>query len=106
MPFIKLHEIEEREPVSGYKVRFIHSAHMTFAYWTITAGAVLPSHAHPHEQVANVIEGQLELTVGGEARPLGAGSVAIIPSNVVHSARALTECHVIDVFYPIREDYR
>lgn len=26
--------------------------------------------------------------------------------HVPHSGRALTDCRVIDVFYPVREDYR
>jgi quercetin dioxygenase-like cupin family protein len=79
---------------------------MTFAHWLIQAGAVLPDHAHPHEQVANVIAGEFELTINGETQRLGPGSVGIIPRHARHSGRAITQCHIIDVFYPIREDYR
>jgi len=79
---------------------------MTFAHWKITAGATLPEHAHVHEQVVNMIEGVFELTISGETRKLNQGSVAIIPSKALHSGKALTDCRIIDVFYPIREDYR
>ena len=33
------------------------------------------------------------------------GDVAIIPSNIRHAGYAETDCQIIDVFYPIREDY-
>ena len=106
MPFLKLEELPIKQPFPGFKVRFVHSATMTFAHWNIEAGAFLPEHSHPHEQVANVIQGEFELTINGETRRLGPGSVGIIPSNAVHSGRAITRCHIIDAFYPIREDYR
>ena len=79
---------------------------MTFAHWDIEPGALLPEHSHVHEQVCNVIQGEFELTIDGESRVLKAGDVGIIPSNAVHSGRAVTQCHVIAVFHPIREDYR
>jgi quercetin dioxygenase-like cupin family protein len=106
MAFIDLQVIEQRQPFPGYRVRFVHSTNMTFAYWDIDAGAALPEHSHPHEQVLNMQEGQFELTIDGKSQVLGAGSVAIIPSNAVHSGRAITACRITDVFYPIREDYR
>ncbi|MBM3832427.1 MAG: cupin domain-containing protein [Verrucomicrobia bacterium] len=106
MPFVNPSESRLREPFPGFKVHFVHSDKMTFAHWTIEAGAVLPEHSHPHEQVANVLDGIFELTVDGETKQLGPGSVGIIPSNAVHSGRAITNCRIIDAFYPIREDYR
>lgn len=106
MPFLRIDEIKEREPFPGFKVHFVHSANMTFAHWMIEAGAILPRHSHPHEQVANVLAGEFELTIDNETRILRAGSVAIIPSNAMHSGKAITPCWIIDAFYPIREDYR
>ena len=106
MPFLRLSDIEEKRPLPGFTVRFIHSETMTFAHWEIEPGAILPEHSHSHEQVCNVIHGEFELTISGGSRVLKAGDVGIIPSNAVHSGRALSGCHVIDVFHPIREDYR
>lgn len=106
MPFISLDEVTEAAPLPGFKVHFVHSETMTFAYWRIEAGSVLPEHSHHHEQVATVTEGQFELTIGGETQVMKPGSVAIIPSNSPHSGRALSACRIIDAFYPIREDYR
>jgi quercetin dioxygenase-like cupin family protein len=77
---------------------------MTVAHWEVEKGALMPEHSHPHEQVANVVEGRFELTVAGELQVLDRGSVAIIPPNTPHSGKAITHCRLIDVFHPIRED--
>lgn len=104
--FFELDQIEQREIVPGYRARFIHSGNNTLAYWDVDAGAALPDHHHPHEQVANVLEGTFELTVAGETRLCKAGSVAVIPPDVPHSGVAKTRCRILDIFYPVREDYR
>ncbi len=106
MPFLNLSELEARDLVPGFKVKFVHSDTMTFAHWDIQEGALLPEHSHPHEQVGNVIKGEFELTIDGVSQILGPGGIGIIPSNAVHSGRGMSRCHVIDVFHPIREDYR
>ncbi|HKS35719.1 MAG TPA: cupin domain-containing protein [Verrucomicrobiae bacterium] len=106
MPFLKLDDSPSREIFPGFHVDFVHSANMTFAHWTIKAGAELPKHSHMHEQVVNMIEGEFELAINDETRRLGPRNVAIIPSNAVHSGKAITDCRIIDAFYPIREDYR
>ena len=105
MNLIKLYEMPEREMVPGYHAKFVHSENVTLAYWSIEEGNALPKHAHPHEQVVNLIEGSFEVTVDGEVKVLEPGSIVVIPPNKMHSGRALTPCRIIDVFYPIRTDY-
>ena len=99
-------KLPPREIFPGFTGRFFHTDKMTFAYWEIAMGASLPEHHHPHEQVVNVIEGQFEMTVGGETRILRNGEILAIPSNVKHSGRAITNCIILDTFAPVREDYR
>jgi quercetin dioxygenase-like cupin family protein len=106
MPRIELSSIEPREIVTGYSARFIHTPNMTFSYLDVKAGSALAEHAHPHEQVAHVLEGEFELTVEGEPMRFGPGTVIVIPSNVRHSGLAVTDCKLLDVFTPVREDYR
>ena len=106
MAFIDLVDISEREIVPGYRARFVHGDKLTLAYWEVDPGAELPQHSHPHEQVANVLEGKFELTVDGESRVLEPGQVAVIPGGVPHSGKAITNCRLLDVFQPVREDYR
>lgn len=106
MPFVELTRVAEREMFPGFRARFVHTERTTQAFWNIAAGAELPEHAHPHEQVSNVIRGRFEMTVDGETQTLEPGSVCVIPSGVKHRGRALTDCFIIDVFSPVREDYR
>jgi len=106
MVFQDLKDINEREIVPGYRARFIHSNNMTLAYWDVDPGAALPEHSHPHEQIANVLEGQFELTVAGKSQILEPGQVAVIPSDVPHGGRAITACKLLDAFHPCRDDYR
>lgn len=98
--------VPPRTVIPGFEGRFAHSTTMTFVDWRIAAGAVLPEHAHPHEQVIHVFEGRLEVTVDGVTSVLSAGMVGVVPPGRPHAGRALTDCHVLDVFSPIREDYR
>jgi quercetin dioxygenase-like cupin family protein len=100
-----LKHIAEREVVKGYNGKFIHSDHMTMAYWRIEAGHDLPEHHHEHEQVVNVLSGQFELTLDGQPILLERGKVLVIPSNVPHAGRSITDCEILDVFQPVREDY-
>jgi len=65
---------------------------------------VLPEHAHPeHEQANVVLEGRIELTIGGETIVLAPGDVAIVPKGVPHSGRTLEgEATFLEVFSPLR----
>ena len=98
-------DLEPFEIVPGYHARMIHTDTMTIAFVDIDAGAPLPEHHHVHVQVANVIEGEFEMIVGGEVHRLVPGVSVVIPSNVPHSGRAITKCRIIDVFNPVREDF-
>ena len=106
MPFINLDDLAQSQPVPGFKGRFVHSENITVACWKIDADSAFPEHSHPQEQVSLVEHGEFELTLEGETKILHPGLVAVIPSSTPHSGRALTNCRLIDVFYPIREDLR
>jgi len=106
MPLVELNNIEEKEILPGLTVKLVHSDNMTLAYWHFEPGVQLPLHNHPHEQVVNVIEGELILVLDNEPLHLIPGKVVVIPPDVPHSGTAVTECRVIDVFYPTREDYK
>ncbi len=101
----QLSEKEEREVMPGFRGRFIHSETMTFAFWDIDKDSVLPEHQHPHEQVAIVQSGAFELTIDGITGVYENSKIAVIPSGAVHSGRALTDCKILDVFSPPREDF-
>ena len=106
MPYIKLEDLNSKEIVKGYKAKFVHSDNMTTAYWEVDSGAVLPVHSHKHEQISNIIKGEFEFDLDGEVRIIKEGDVIVIPSNVPHGGKAVSECKIIDTFSPVREDYK
>ncbi|MEQ9426293.1 MAG: cupin domain-containing protein [Cyclobacteriaceae bacterium] len=105
-PFRDFKSNESKQLFPGFNGRFEHGKDLTFSFWEIAEGSDLPEHSHPQEQVSIIIKGELELTIDGEAKVVKPGMMAMIPSNAVHSGKALTACEVIDVFTPVREDYK
>ncbi len=102
----RVEEIDTRELIEGHHGRFIHSEHTTHVYWKIEAGAQLPEHSHPHEQIVNMLSGTYRLVVDGTPHLLDAGDVLVIPGGATHSGEAQTDCSILDVFSPVREEYR
>jgi quercetin dioxygenase-like cupin family protein len=69
--------------------------------------AVVEEHAHPHEQVGMLLAGRAVFIIGGERKELQAGDLYRIPGNVRHKVVALDEpVRALDIFNPVREDYR
>jgi quercetin dioxygenase-like cupin family protein len=69
--------------------------------------AVVEEHSHPHEQMGLMLEGTAEFIVGGERRTVGPGGMWRIPGGVVHKVIAGDQpVRALDVFHPVREDYR
>ena len=69
--------------------------------------AVVQPHSHPHEQMGLLLEGELTFTIGDEVQVVRPGQMWRIPGGVVHKAVAGDQpVKALDVFYPIREDYR
>ena len=80
---------------------------MMLSYVDLQPHSVVAEHSHPHEQVGMVLEGRATFTIGGEERTLGKGDMYLIPGNVKHRVVALDEpVKALDIFTPIREDYR
>ena len=106
MSYIKLQEVEERVLFEGYTAKIMHGDDITVAHVRVKANSPLPEHAHPHEQVMNLIEGEFLFTVDGVEHQMKAGESYLIPSNVPHSAKSITDCYIIDVFTPTRDDLK
>jgi quercetin dioxygenase-like cupin family protein len=98
--------IETKEIAPGFFSKLIHTANNTINFIEVKAGCTVPDHSHVHEQCSFVTEGRFQLTIDGTAQVLDTGSFAVIPSNVKHSGLAITDCKIIDIFSPVREDYK
>ena len=97
-------EEEQLNPLVGRTV--IHATNMTVARIRLNQGAVVPSHSHANEQITMLQSGSLRFVLGGEERVLRAGEMLEIPPHVPHSVEALEDSVAVDLFAPVREDWR
>jgi quercetin dioxygenase-like cupin family protein len=101
-----LNEIKSIELFSGFNARIIHTDHVTIAHVEIKSGSLLPEHSHVHEQTIQLMSGSFEFTIEGETKRFDKPTVIVVPSNFRHSGKAFTDCRIIDVFCPVREDLK
>lgn len=106
MPFINFNDTPHQKIMDGIHGALHHSEQLTFGHIILEEGAILPQHHHMQEQWTHVLDGQLQFTLDGETQVMTHGMSVHIPSNVPHSAVALTKCKVIDGFMPVREDFK
>jgi unsaturated pyranuronate lyase len=105
MPFVDTRNLKVIERLPGWHGRYFHSTSMTFAHYDFVRGASIHEHFHPQEEVWNVIEGQLQMTIDGVSQILRAGMAGIVPSNVHHSVSALSDGRAFIVDYPTRPEF-
>nr|WP_283401245.1 cupin domain-containing protein [Muriicola jejuensis] len=103
---LQLEDLQPKEIMPGFKGRLIHGENMTLAFWEVDKGAEVPQHSHVHEQLLHVLEGRFEFTLGDVTQIFEAGELVVIPSHTPHYGKALTACRLMDVFSPVREEYK
>lgn len=103
---MNLSDVESKEIMPGYHGKMIHGQSMSWVFWEVEKDAEVPMHNHVHEQIMHVQEGRFEFTVGDQTQICSPGDVVVIPSNVPHGGKALTKCKLMDIFSPVREEYR
>ena len=105
MPIVDTNALKVVERLPGWRGRYFHSANMTFAHYEFDKGAAIHEHFHPEEEVYEVIDGELEIAIDGVTQIARPGLVAVVPSNVRHSVKALTDGRMIVVDHPRREGF-
>src|SRR3984885_10344123 len=105
MPLVDVNGLKIIERLPGWKGRYFHSANMTFAHYEFSAGSSIHEHFHPEEEVYEVIEGELEVTIDGSSEIAKPGLPAIVPPNSRHSVKALSDGRLIVVDHPARPDF-
>jgi len=73
---------------------------------TFEKGSTITRHSHPHEQIGCLIKGRLQFELGDEKADLGTGDSWVVPGNTEHAATALEDSLVVEVFSPVREEYK
>ena len=98
---------EEMQLVAGARTRTFWGEQILLSLVEIDANSEVPGHAHPHEQAGILIEGEMEMGIGGEIRVLKPGDMYIIPGGVEHYARCgAIRALALDIFSPVREEFK
>ena len=105
MSFVDVDKLKVTERLPGWRGRYFHAVNMTVAHYEFTRGASIHEHHHPQEELYEVLEGELELTVDGVTQVARPGVAAIVPSNARHAVRALTDGRAIIVDSPARPEF-
>ena len=106
MKAIVIDEIKTREIVEGFAGKYLHAQHLSVGFIDAKAGFTVPIHSHIHEQISYVQEGEMLFILEDEEFILKAGMAITVAPNLKHGAIAITNCKLIDVFNPVREDYK
>jgi quercetin dioxygenase-like cupin family protein len=104
--FCKKDSAKSRQLVKGVELTtLVHGDKTLMGQFKIAEGSAIPAHSHPHEQTGFLVSGKLRFNVGGKVTEVEPGDSWCIAGDVEHSADALKDSVVIEVFSPVREDY-
>lgn len=105
--FVHFENVREFELATGVTARPLFGEGAMLNLIEFEPGATVPLHSHDHEQMGIVLRGMQALVVGGEPHELGPMGAYVLPGGVEHAAYCGPEgATVLDIFRPVREDYR
>ncbi len=105
-PFRTWNGVEAFELFPGVKLHAIGGEQVLLCRVSYDPGFGVATHSHDHtEQVMVVVEGEMELTVGGRTQTLRAGDVAVINRGVEHAVRSQTGCTFFEALAPVPLDH-
>lgn len=62
----------------------------TITLFSFDAGQGLSEHTAPYDAVVQIVDGEAEITIGGNAVSASAGNMVIMPANIPHALQATT----------------
>ena len=100
-------EAVEAKPVPGVKRSMLSCGHdIQVIEFFLPKGVKFPLHRHPHEQIGFIQKGAMRIWIEGDVHDLQEGDGYVVPPNAEHRTEALEDCIDIDVFSPVREEYK
>ena len=107
MDFVKTGDARTFEPEAGMKRQVLaHSDQLMLVRHYFERGWVGVRHSHPHHQLVYVVSGAIRVDVDGREFDVRAGDSFVVDGGVEHQAWALEASEVLDVFTPVRDDYK
>ncbi len=62
----------------------------TVTLFAFAEGEGLSEHTTPYDALVQVMDGEVEITIGGKAFHLGEGEMIVMPADIPHALRALS----------------
>jgi len=105
--FVSAEQRSHHNIFPGVDIFTVAGEQMMISMVEMQPGAIVEEHSHPHEQMGILLEGELHFTIGGEFQVLKPGDMWRIPGDIPHRVVAGdAPAKALDLFHPIREDYR
>lgn len=109
MPEPRTRRYAETNPIEMFpgvvRRTFVSGAQVTLVEVTLSPGAEVPEHTHPHEQAGTVDSGRIHMRIGSLERELAPGDSYLIPGDMPHYVRALDAARLVEVFSPPRAEF-
>lgn len=71
----------------------------TLTLFAFDEGQELSEHSAPFDAYVQVLEGEVELTIGGDPVRAKAGELVLMPANIPHALKALTPYKMLLVMF-------
>jgi len=94
-------------PIKGISQKtLIYGEKTLMAEFKLEKNSQLPRHCHPHEQTGYLVSGKIRLFIDDKAYDCEPGDSWCIPGNAEHGAEVFEDSVAIEIFSPVREDYK
>lgn len=91
--------MEERTRTGKAYLEFLRVPDLSLGVYQLTAGGTDPQSPHSEDEVYYVVSGRGQVFVGGQDRPVRAGSLVYVEKNVEHRFHSIEEDLTLLVFF-------
>ena len=105
MTFYSADEVAPQQVSDKVTRRLVTGEKLMLAIHEVGGGTVVDTHHHESEQILYVLSGAIRFRLGEEEREMAPGDFVVVSSNAEHSAQALADARVLEVFSPIRKEW-
>ena len=107
--FIKSEDMKSSFPFDGVERKVLQGKNLTACLYRLKAGLEFPAHSHENEQMAYIIKGKVEFTMGEgenqEKHIFESGMFFAFGPHAKHGTKFLEDSIVVDLFSPPMTDY-
>lgn len=88
---IRLLELASYQEGAVVSRTLLHRSAGTVTFFAFDEGQGLSEHTAPFDALAQILEGEAEITISGRPLSLGAGEMVLMPAHQPHALKALTK---------------